>query len=86
MLSLKIVCLSLGSWAAVSFAICVIWGLVMPEALHMHVLLENVLPGFKWLTWSSFLLGFFESFLFGVYAGLLYVPIYNFLTRRWGTL
>ena len=28
-------------------------------------------------------LGLIESFLYGVYAGLVFVPIYNFLTRRW---
>jgi hypothetical protein len=24
-----------------------------------------------------------ESFLYGVYAGLVYVPVYNFLHRKW---
>lgn len=50
----------------------------------MHEVLEQVLPAFKWLTWWGFLLGLVESFLYGVYAGLVYVPIYNFLQRRWG--
>jgi len=50
----------------------------------MHALLEQLLPAFKWLTWWGFLLGLVESFLYGVYAGLVYVPIYNFLKRRWG--
>lgn len=49
----------------------------------MHTFLEAALPGFKWLSWQSFLLGWVESFLFGAYAGLLYVPIYNFFNRRW---
>jgi len=50
----------------------------------MHTFLESVLPGFEWLTWWGFLLGLIESFLYGVYAGLVFVPIYNFLYRRWG--
>lgn len=25
-----------------------------------------------------------ESFLYGAYVGLVFVPIYNFLFRRWG--
>jgi hypothetical protein len=29
-------------------------------------------------------LGLFESFLYGAYVGLVFVPIHNFLTRRWG--
>ena len=84
MLNLKVVCWSLGCWAAISFVVCVVWGLVMPQALHMHVFLEQVLPAFRWLTGWGFLLGLVESFLYGVYAGLVYVPLYNFFARRWG--
>jgi hypothetical protein len=43
-----------------------------------------VLPDFRWLTWWDFLLGLLKSFLYGVYAGLVFCPIYNLLTRRWG--
>lgn len=84
MLDLKIVTWSLGITTAISFVVCVLYGLATPERLHMHVFLEQVLPAFKWLTWWGFLLGLAESFLYGVYAGLVYVPIYNFLKRRWG--
>lgn len=84
MLKLKVVCWSLGLSAAASFIVCVAWGLVIPEKLHMHAFLELILPAFKWLTWWGFLLGLGESFLFGVYAGLVFVPIYNSINRRWG--
>jgi len=57
MLNWKIVCWSLGLSASLSYVICVLWGLVTPEALHMHAFLEQVLPGFKWLTWWGFLVG-----------------------------
>jgi len=50
----------------------------------MHAFLQQVLPGFRWLTWWGFLIGLAESFLYGVYAGIVYVPIHNFLQRRWG--
>ena len=79
MLNLKVVCLSTGLWAAVSFVTCVIWGLVMPASAHMHELLELVLPVFEWLSWTGFMLGLIESFLFGVYVGLVFVPIYNYV-------
>ncbi len=82
MLSLKVVSLSLALAAAVSFVVCVGWGLVMPASLHMHGFLELILPGFHWLSFGSFLLGLIESFLFGIYAGLIFVPIYNVLNRR----
>ena len=36
------------------------------------------------LAWGGFLLGLIESFLYGAYIGLVFVPIYNFLARRWG--
>jgi hypothetical protein len=84
MLNWKVVCLSLGLWAAVSFIVCVAWGLVTPESLHMHAFLEQILPAFEWLTWWAFLLGLVESFLFGIYTGAVFVPIHNAVNRRWG--
>lgn len=83
MLKIKIVTWSLGLFTAISFVICVVYGLVTPESLHMHTFLEAILPAFKWLTWWGFLLGLVESFLYGVYIGLVYVPIYNFFYKRW---
>ena len=85
MLNLKVVSLSLGSMLAISFVVCVGWGLIMPESLHMRGFLELVLPGFNWLSGWSLVLGLVESFLFGVYFGLIYVPIYNVLNRRWNS-
>ena len=84
MLNWKVVSWSLGVFAAVSFVVCVIYGLVTPQSLHMHDFLESILPAFKWLTWWGFLLGLVESFAYGVYAGMVFVPIYNFFQRRWG--
>jgi hypothetical protein len=60
------------------------YGLATPESWHMHQFLEQVLPGFKWLTWTGFAIGLVESFLYGAYAGIVYVPIHNFLQRRLG--
>ena len=84
MLNIKLVSWALGLWGAVIFVTCVIYGLVTPESLHMHAFLEQVLPAFKWLTWWGFLLGLAESFLYGAYAGLVFVPIYNFPQRCCG--
>lgn len=84
MLSVKIVSWSLGIFTAISFVLCVIYGLVVPPSVHMAAFLEGVLPAFKWLTLGGFVLGLIESFLYGVYAGLVFVPIYNALVRRWG--
>ena len=83
MLNLKVWIWSLGTAGMASFVLCVIWGLSVPEALHSQELLEQVLPGFRWLTAGSFLLGFLESFLWGAYIAILFVPVHNFFYRRW---
>ncbi|MEA3246781.1 MAG: DUF5676 family membrane protein [Gemmatimonadota bacterium] len=81
MLDIKVVTWSLGIFATVSFAFCVVYGLVTPEAFHMHRLLEVALPAFRWLSWPSFVLGAAESFLWGAYVGLVFTPIYNRVWR-----
>jgi hypothetical protein len=84
MLSIRVVSWSLGLLFAISFVLCVIYGLIVPPRLHgMSVFLEAMLPAFKWISFSGFILGLIESFLYGAYIGLVFVPIYNYLNRRW---
>ena len=85
MLNIKVVTWSLAIWAAFTFVFCVVYGMVTPASMHMTAFLEQILPGFVWLTWLGFFVGLLQSFLYGAYAGLVYVPIYNFLYRKWGT-
>ena len=82
MLNIKVVSWALATTTAISFVVCVAYGLATPETLHMHAFLEQALPGFKWITPQGFVIGLIESFLYGVYAGMVYVPIYNFFARR----
>jgi hypothetical protein len=84
MLNTKLVTWTLAIWTSITFTVCVIYGFVTPQSLHMSAFLEQILPAFKWLTWWGFLLGLAESFLYGAYAGLVFCPIYNYLHRRWG--
>ena len=85
MLNIKIVSWSLGIFTAVSFVLCVIYGLIVPESLHNHQFLEAVLPRLQVADNLGILsMGLLESFLYGVYAGLVFVPIYNFISRCWG--
>jgi hypothetical protein len=79
----KAVTWALGLFGAVTFVVCVLYGLVVPKAFHMVQLLELALPGFTWLSLRSFIIGLVESFLYGAYAGLVFVPIYNFVIRRY---
>lgn len=82
MLNIKVTTWSLGLFLAISFILCVIYGLITPQNIHMHPFLENVLPGFKWLSIGSFFLGLIESFFWGVYIGLGYGWIHNFLYKK----
>ncbi len=82
MLNWKIVSWSLGSFGAVTFVVCVLYGLLVPESLHMKSILEQMLPAFRWLTPGGFLLGLVESFLYGAYTGLVFVPLYNWFQAR----
>jgi len=84
MLNTKVVSWALGLFGSVTFLVCVAYGLIVPERLHMSAWLEQMLPGFSWLTLPGFVLGLIESFLYGAYAGLVFAPIYNAMLRRWG--
>ena len=83
LLNIRVVSWSLGIFMAITFILCVLYGLVVPQRLHgMSDFLEAVLPAFKWLTFGGFLLGIVESFLYGAYIGIVFVPIHNFLSKR----
>lgn len=85
LLNIKVVGWSSGIFFAISFVLCVLYGLIVPEKLHgMKDFLEAVLPAFRWLTFGGFVLGLVESFLYGAYIGIVFVPIYNFISKRWG--
>ena len=83
LLNIKIVSWSLGIFMAITFILCILYGLIVPQRLHgMSDFLEAVLPAFRWLTFDGFILGIVESFLYGAYIGIVFVPIYNFLSKR----
>ena len=64
MLNIKILSWSLGIFTAISFVLCVLYGLIVQPSLHyMGPFLEMLLPAFKWLTFGGFCLGLIESFL-----------------------
>jgi hypothetical protein len=68
--------LAMGGFLAVTYTLCVAYDLAFGQ--RMYEAWRALLPGFVWLTWSSFLLGLLETFLYGVYFGLVFVPLYNF--------
>lgn len=84
MLHTKLLTAALSLFTSISYVLCVLYGLVTPEGLHMHQFLEMVLPAFTWISVGSFLLGLVESILWGAYIGFVFSLIYNALYRRWG--
>lgn len=82
MLSIKAWTLALGSFLAVSFTLCVLGGLIAPGLPIKHQALETLLPGFIWISPGAFALGLVESFLYGVYSALVFVPLHNLFARR----
>ncbi len=83
MVNVKVVSWSLAVWGAITFVICVLYGLVVPRSLPIHQGLEQLLPGFKWLTFSGFVIGFVWSIVYGLYAGWLFSVVCNALHKRW---
>lgn len=82
MLNMRVVAWSLGLFMVVTYLVCIAYGLVAPEALHMSRALEIMFPGFRWLTPGGFLIGLGEAFVYGVYGGLVFAPIHNVVARR----
>ena len=75
-LTIRGTALSLGVFFDVSFVLCVLWGLALPQ-FHTNWLLEGILPRFKWLSPQSIVLGLVEAFFYGVYIAVVFVPLFN---------
>lgn len=73
--------LSLGSFLVVTYVLCVLFGIFASER-GIHQLLPQLLPGFAWITWPSFFLGLFYSFVYGWYVAVLFAPLFNFFSAR----
>ncbi len=66
-----------GLFLAISYTLCVGYCLLVPEEFRMYTLWQAFLPGFTWLSPVGFLIGLVESFAYGFYISLIFVPIYN---------
>ena len=66
-LSIKRLGLSLSTFFAISYVICIMGYLFMPDFPVRHEALSIFLPGFKLLSWQSYFLGLIESFAWGWY-------------------
>jgi hypothetical protein len=84
-LSITVLGLALSLFLAISFVICILGYLVFPGLPIAHSALSIFLPGFELLSWQSFALGLIESFIWGWYIAVIFVPLYNFFAARYGT-
>ena len=66
---------------ATTFTLCVGFDLIFPEHA-MFQAWQKLLPGFVWLSWKSFFLGVIESYAYGWYFALIWVPLYNVCTAK----
>jgi hypothetical protein len=70
--------LSLSLFLSISYVLCVSGYLLFPQLPISHSSLALFLPGFELLSWRTFALGLAESFAWGWYVTLVFVPLYNF--------
>jgi hypothetical protein len=72
--------MSLGVTFVIAYVLCVLYGMLGFQQ-GMHQLLFQIFPGFTWITWPSFFLGLFWSFVFGWYIAILravvFVPVFS---------
>ncbi len=66
---------------AISFTLCVVFDLILPQH-QMYPAWEKLLPGFEWISPGSYLLGLVESYAYGWYFTLIWVPLYNVIAAR----
>lgn len=66
---------------AITFALCVAFDLLFP-AHAMFQAWQKLLPGFEWISGRSFLVGLVESYGYGWYLVLIWVPLYNVFASR----
>jgi hypothetical protein len=75
--------LSLSVFFAITFALCVLFGLLVSER-GIHELFPTIFPGFVWLTGPGLLIGLGESFFYGWYVALLFGWLFNFFAAERG--
>ena len=73
---------TLAVFAAVVFALDMLYGVLFPNWWVMHKAWELVLPGFTLISWGAFFLGLVESFIGTFLTAAIFVPIWNFFAGR----
>ena len=78
----KVLGAAMGAFLAFGYILCVVYDLVFDQTMYRAW--TAMLPGFTWLSWTSFCLGLLETIVYGVFFGLVFAPLYNFfLVKVW---
>jgi len=80
-LSIYAIGMSVGLFLLISFALCVAFGLLFPGAT-MYQSWMPLLPGVSWISWPSFFLGLVETFAYGWFVAVFFVPLFNYFSAR----
>ena len=73
---------AMAGFLAISYLLCVGFDLLLRA--QMYRAWVDLLPGFAWISWGSFLLGLGETVVYGIFIGLVFAPLYNFfLVKVW---
>lgn len=75
-LRVKTLALSLATFLAIAYLGCLAFGLVVPNR-GLHTPWLQFFPGFGW-TVQGVLIGLVESIVYGLAAGAVFAPIYNY--------
>lgn len=65
----------------ITFVVCVVFDLIFPGHA-MYQAWRALLPGFTWISWPSFFVGLVESYGYGWFLALVWVPLYNVFAAR----
>ena len=78
----KVLGAAMASFLGLAYLACITYDLLFGE--QMYRAWVALLPGFSWISWTSFVLGLVESIAYGFFFGLVFAPAYNFfLVRVW---
>lgn len=78
-ISVYAVGMSLGIFLAITFALCVGFGLLFPGATMYQAWLP-LLPWVSWISWPSVALGLIETFAYGWFVAVFFVPLFNYFS------
>lgn len=78
-LRVKPLALSLATFLAIAYLACLALALIVPNR-GLHTPWLQFFPGFAW-TWQGIAVGLAESIIYGLAAGAVFAPIYNFFDR-----